>query len=109
MIRQEHREKFLRELTAQEKACFLETAREAIAVKRYRPSEDLFHYCYVMTMKKRLKAVSPSRCNGMLRVLLVEGTRDIDEALKIYTDRLEETKGPEPDPAWERFLEYFCE
>ncbi|KPK02791.1 MAG: hypothetical protein AMK71_01085 [Nitrospira bacterium SG8_35_4] len=109
MIRRELREKFQKELTAAEKAFFLKTAREAVSAKRYRPSEDLFHYCYFMTMKQRMKAVSASRGDGMLRILLVEGTKDIDDALKIYIDRLEETRGPAPDPAGGRFIEYFCE
>jgi hypothetical protein len=109
MIRREHKEKFLQELTAPEKAFFLKTARDAINAKRYRPSEDLFHYCYFMTMKERIKTISPSRGDGMLRILLVEGTTDIDDVLKIYIDRLEETRGPVPDPSGERFIEYFCE
>ena len=109
MIRREHKEKFQQELTAPEQVFFLKTAREAINSKRYCPSEDLFHYCYFMTMKERMKTIIPSRGDGMLRILLVEGTKDIDDALKIYIDRLEETKGPAPDPSGERFIEYFCE
>ena len=109
MIRREHKEKFLRKLTAPEQVFFLKTAREAISAKRYRPSEDLFHYCFLMTMKERMKTISPSHGDGMLRILLVEGTKDIDDALKIYIDRLEETKGPAPDSSGGRFIEFFCE
>ena len=109
MIRREHRETFLRELTAPEQAFFLKTAREAINLKKYRPSEDLFHYCYFMTMKERMKTISPSDGDGMLRILLVEGTKDIDDALKIYIVRLEETKGPAPDSSGGRFIDFFCE
>ena len=108
MIRREHKDTFLRELTAGEQAFFLKTAQEAITAKRYRPSEDLFYYCYFMTMKERMKTISPSRGDGMLRVLLVEGTKDIDDALKISMGRLEHGRGPAPDPAGERFIEYFC-
>lgn len=107
MIRRELKETFQQELTASEKAFFLKTAREAIAVKRYRPSEDLFQYCYFLTMKERMKSISPSRGDGMLRFFLVEGAKDIDDALKIYTERLEETRGPAPDPSGGSFIEYF--
>jgi hypothetical protein len=109
MIRQGHKEKFLRELTASEKVFFLKTAREAVRSKRYRPSEDLFYYCYFMTIRERLKTISPSRGNGMVRILLVEGTKDIDDTLKIYIDRLEETKGSTPDPSGNKFIECFSE
>jgi hypothetical protein len=107
MIRRELKETFRQELTASEKAFFLKTAREAIAVKRYRPSEDLFQYCYFITMKERMKSISPSRGDGMLRILLVEGTKDIDDILKIYIGRLEKSKGPEPDPSGVQFIECF--
>jgi len=109
MIRPEHKEIFLKELTAPEQAFFLKTAREAINVKRYRTSEDLFHYCYFMTMKERMKTISPTRGEGMLRFLLVEGAKDIDDALKIYIERLEKSRGPSPDPSGQRFIEYFSE
>ena len=109
MIRKEHKEKVLQELTAAEQAFFLKTAREAIRSKGYRPSEDLFYYCYFRTIKERVKTIHPSRGNGMLRVLLVEGTKDIDDTLKIYIHRLEETKGPTPDPSGDTFIEYFSE
>lgn len=108
-IREEHKEKFIRELTPSERVFFLKTAREAIESRRYRPSEDLFHYCYFMTMKERLETITPGRADGLERSLLVEGTRDIDDALKIYTDRLEESKSPTPDPSGRKFLEYFSE
>lgn len=105
MIRQEHKEKFLVDLTASEKVFFLRTAREAIDSKWYRPSEDLFHYCYFMTMRERLKTISPACGEGVTRILLVEGTKDIDEALKIYIERLEGTRGSVPDPMGVRFIE----
>jgi len=79
MTRQEHKEKFLQELTAAEKVIFLKTAREAIRSRRYRPSEALFFYGYFMTIRERLKTISPSRGNSIARILLVEGTKDIDE------------------------------
>lgn len=109
MIRRELKERFLHELTPAEKAFFLKTARAAINLKRYRPSEDLFHYCYFMTMKERMRTIRPSRSDGMLRILLVEGTKEIEDALAIYTERLEKAKCPEPDPSGERFIEYFSD
>jgi hypothetical protein len=109
MIRRELKERFRRELTAAEQVFFLKTAREAVTTKRYRPSEELFHYCYFMTMKERMKTINHAHGDGMLRFLLVEGAKDIDDALKIYTERLEETRGPAPDPSGRRFIEYFSE
>ncbi len=59
MILQEHKEKFLQELTTSKKVFFLKNARKTIKAKRYRPSEDLFYYCYFMMIKERLKTISP--------------------------------------------------
>jgi len=109
MILREHKERFLQELTAQEQAFFLKTAREAITSKGYRPSEDLFHYCFFMTMKERMKTIRPAGGDGMLRTLLVEGTKDLEDTLKFYIDRLEETRGAEPDPSCRRFIAFFSE
>jgi hypothetical protein len=109
MIRKELKDTFLRELTSSEKGQFLKRAKEAILAKGYRPSEDLFYYCYFKTMKERVKTVYPMRGDGMLRLLLVEGAKDIDEMLSIYVDRLEETKGTMPDPRGDMFIEYLSE
>ncbi len=105
MIRKDLRERFQSELTAGEKAFFLRKAREAIYEKGYRAGEDLFHYCWFLTMKERLRTIRPDRRDGHLRMLLVEGTRDIEDAIKLYAERLESGKLPTPDSEGGRFLE----
>lgn len=105
MIRKDLRERFQAELTAAEKAFFLRKAREAIFERGYRAGEDLFHYCWFLTMKERLRTIRPERGDGALRVLLVEGAREVEDAIKLYADRLEATKLPSPDGRGGRFLE----
>jgi hypothetical protein len=109
IVRKELKEKFLRDLTVSEKVFFLGMARKAIGQKGYRASEDLFHYCYFHTMKERMRAIVPVRDEGYLRLLLVEGTKDIQETLKMFEERLEKTKSPSPDAKGIEFIEYFSE
>lgn len=106
-LKKELKEKFLQELTPSEKVFFLKTAREAITVKRYRPSEDLFHYCYFLTMKERLRAMSHQRGEGYVRFLLVEGMKDVEDAVKLYEERLEKGKLPEAERKAEQFIDFF--
>jgi hypothetical protein len=42
-----------------------------------------------------------------MRFLLVEGMRDLDDAVKLYESRLEKSKLAKPDPSGRRYLEYF--
>jgi hypothetical protein len=42
-----------------------------------------------------------------LRLLLVEGAKDVEEAIKLYEARLEDNKRPFPDEKGHQFLEYF--
>lgn len=105
MLRKELKGKFIEEFTPAEKMFFIKKADEAITEKDYRPSEDLFHYCYFHTMKKRLRSIRPDGSDGHVRFLLVEGTRDIEETLKIYTGRLEADKSPEHARAGRQFIE----
>jgi hypothetical protein len=109
IVRKELKEKFLWDLTASEKVFFLKMARKAIGQKGYRVSEELFHYCYFHTMRERMRAIVPVRDEGYLRLLLVEGTKDIEEALNMYEERLEKTKRPSPDSKGMEFIEYFSE
>ncbi|GAB4390473.1 MAG: hypothetical protein Kow0025_22750 [Thermodesulfovibrionales bacterium] len=104
-IRKELKEKFLAELTPAEKAFFLRTAREAIQARRFRPSEDLFHYCYFLTVRERLSSVRPERGEGYLRAILVESRKEVEEAVMHYEERLEAARLPEPSAEGERFLE----
>jgi hypothetical protein len=108
-LRKELKEKFLRDFDPAEKYFFLKKAKEAIFQKGYRASEDLFHYCYYLTLQERFRGISPDRDNGMLRFLLVEGKKEIEEAISLYEARLEETKLPLPDMNGQQFIEYFSE
>jgi hypothetical protein len=42
-----------------------------------------------------------------MRFLLVEGMRDLDDAIKLYESRLEKSKLAKPDPIGRRYLDYF--
>jgi hypothetical protein len=108
-VREELKEKFQQDLTESEKVFFLKTAREAIHQKGYRASEDLFYYCYFHTMKERMRAIAPTRGNGYLRPLLIEGTKEIDDAIMIYKERLEHTKQKKPGFEDMKFIEYFSQ
>lgn len=77
--------------------------------KGYQASEDLFHYCYYLTLQERFRNIMPERNEGMLRFLLVEGKKDVEEAIKLYEVRLEKTKLTLPDIRGDKFIEYFSE
>jgi hypothetical protein len=108
-LRKELKEKFLRDLNPSERIFFLKKAQEAILQKGYQASEDLFHYCYYLTLQERFRIITPERDEGMLRFLLVEGKKDIEQAMKVYEARLEETKLALPDKNGSEFIEYFSE
>jgi hypothetical protein len=103
------KEKFLRELEPSEKLFFLKKTRECITNREYQAGEDLFYYCYFLTLRERFRNISPSGGEGYARFLLVEGTRDIDDAVKLYEKKLEKNKQSKPDPIGRRYLEYFSE
>ncbi len=108
-IRKELKEKFIRDLNLSEKILFLKKAKEAILLKRYRASEDLFHYCYFLIIKERFRSIAPQRDDGLLRFILAEGSKDVEEAIKTYEARLEENKLPVVDEEGIKFIEYFSE
>ncbi len=99
--------KFLRDLTPSEQIFFLKQARESVARKGYPVSEDLFHYCYSLTLRERLSslAVSSQGGEGYMRFLLVESRREIEKEVKIYEERLEKKRRPVTDAAAYRLLE----
>ena len=107
-LRKELKEKFLRDLNPSERIFFLKKAKEAILLKGYRVSEDLFFYCYYLALKERFRNVIPEREDGMLRFLLVEGKKEVEEAVQLHETRLEETKLPLPDQAGDRFIEFLA-
>lgn len=101
------KEKFLRELDPSEKLFFLKKTRECIIDRGYLAGEDLFYYCYFLTLRERFRRISPSGGEGYMRFLLVEGVRDLDDAIKLYESRLEKNKLAKPDPTGRRYLDYF--
>ncbi len=101
------KEKFLRELIPSERIFFLRKAKEAVEGKGYRAGEDLFYYCYFLTLRERMSGIAGGE--GFVRVLLLEGTREIEETIKMYEERLEKRKTISPDPEGLRFIEYFSE
>ncbi len=108
-LRQELKGKFIQELTHSEKLFFLKKARELITAKGYQVSEDLFHYCYFLTLRERFRGINPFNDAGYLRFLLVEGTRDIENAVMLYEERLEKKKLSTPEVDSYRFIEYLSE
>jgi hypothetical protein len=108
-LRKELKEKFLQELTLSEKLFFLKKAKEAITLRGYLVSEDLFYFCYFLTLKERIRNINPQGGEGYLRYLFVEGMKDIEEAIKLYEERLEKNKLPTPDPMGYKFIEYFSD
>ena len=107
LLRKELKEKFIRDMNPSEKLFFLKNAEEIIMMKGYPACEDLFHYCYFLTLKERFRCISIQSAEGYLRFLLVEGIKDIEEAIKLYEDSLEKMKKPMPDTKEYKFLEYF--
>jgi hypothetical protein len=107
--KKELKEKFIRDLTPSEKIFFLNKAKDAIAQKRYPAGEALFHYCYFLTLRERMRGISSAGGEGYMRFLLVEGTKDLEEAIRMYEDILEKNKLPAPDPAGYKFIEHFSE
>ncbi len=103
------KEKFLSELTAPERIFFLRKAKEAVRQKGYPAGEDLFYYCYFLTLRERMRSIAAAGGTGYERVLLVQGTREIEEAITMYEERLEKRKKPSPDPEDLRFVEYLSE
>lgn len=108
-LRKELKEKFIQDLTPSEKIFFLKKAQESIMLKGYLACEDLFHYCYFLTLKERFSRISPQRGEGCLRFLLVEGAKDIEEAIKLYEERLKKKKIHRSDTKGYEFIEHFSE
>jgi len=56
-----------------------------------------------------MRSIGAAGGEGYARVLLVEGTKEIEEAIKIHEERLKKRKKTSPDPGAIRFLEYLLE
>ncbi len=96
LIRNELKQKFLRDLTPGEHLFFLKKAREAAAEKCYPVCEDLFHYCYFLTMNERVSGIDSLGGEGYMRFLLVEAKRDMNKEIRHYEEKLERKKLPAP-------------
>ncbi|MEW6570981.1 MAG: hypothetical protein AB1390_07380 [Nitrospirota bacterium] len=103
------KEKFIRELTPAEKLFFLKKAREAILTKGYPADEDLYFYCYFVTLRERFSTKDMRGSDGYLRFLFIEGKRDIEEAITLYEEKLKVKRLSMPDEKGFRFIEYFSE
>lgn len=106
LIRNELKEKFLRDLTQGEQLFFLKKAREATTGKGYPVCDDLFHYCYFLTMNERLSVIDSHGAEGYMRFLLVEARRDLNKEIRHYEEKLEQKKLPTPNAAGPRLIEY---
>jgi hypothetical protein len=100
------KEQFLREFTSSERLYFLKQAQDSVFMDGYVPGEDLYQYCYFLTQQKRLESMSDPRANGLFRYLAVEGRKDIEEAVKIYKDRLDKNKRMLSFDEREHFIRY---
>lgn len=100
------KEQFLREFNIAERIYFLKKAREAIVMEGYVPGEDLYHYCYFMTLKERIRLLKNHSAGGLFRYLVVEGIKDIDEAIKTYKERLDKNKRYVSTEERDQFLGY---
>jgi hypothetical protein len=108
MIRGELKEKFLKELIPAERVFFLKKAQEAVGLKGYLPGEDLFWFCFYVTLGERLRRIG-SQGDGYVKFLFVQGVKDIEGMIREYEERLEKSKQSSPPPEGERFIEYFSE
>ncbi len=97
LMRKELKEKFIQDLNPAEQYFFLKKAKEAIMCRRYPASEDLYHYCYFLTIKERIRTINAREGIGFLRFMIVEGMKEVEEAIKLYQDRLEKRKLSSPD------------
>jgi hypothetical protein len=109
MRRKELKEKFLRDLTPAERIYFLKKAKEATVVRGYLPGEDLFWYCFSLTLRERLRGIQTQGGEDYVRVLLAEGTKDIEEAVVMFEGRLETSRGTGPPLSGEEFIHFLSE
>lgn len=109
LLMKELKEKFIIDFNPSEKLYFLKKAKEAILLKGYQACEDLFHYCYFLTLRERFQKMSQFKYEGFLRLLLIEGDKDIAEAIRLYEEKLEKSKTDKTEIEGYKFLEYFSE
>lgn len=81
--------KFLKELSPSEQYYFLNKVNEAVYKNGYVPDEDLFYYCYFLTLKERLRNITSYRTEGYLRYIYAEGLKDVEDSIKFYKERID--------------------
>lgn len=81
--------KFLKELSPSEQYYFLNKVNEAIYKNGYTPDEDLFYYCYFLTLKERMRTITSYRTEGFLRYIYAEGLKDLEDSIKLYKERID--------------------
>ncbi len=87
-VLEELKGRFIKEFTSPERLFFLQKAQEAINQKGYPVCEDLYYYCYFLTIKERLRNTKSSGSEGYLRLLLVHGMRETEDAINLHEERL---------------------
>lgn len=105
MLRKVLKEVFIREFNYTEKVSFLKRARELMVQKNYPAGEELFYYCYFITLRERLRGFRIQGNEGYTRLLLVEETTQIEEAIKLYEERLEKARTSSTDSGGAAFIE----
>ncbi len=98
--------KFLHEFTPSEQLFFLKKARECVNLKGYAATEDLFNYCYLLTILERLRLIDCRGCEGFTRIILVQSQKETQDELKFYERQLEANKQLIPNKLASRLLEY---
>jgi hypothetical protein len=63
------------------------------APKRLSSSEDLFSYCYLLTILERLRLIDPEDVKGA-RLMLVQSQKEALDEMKVYEKRLSAEKLP---------------
>lgn len=103
--RSELKERLMRDFSAAERTFFLKAASEAVLRKGYRAGDDLCQYCYYLTLRERIRGIDVQGGPGYMRFLHAEGAKDVEDAIRMYGERLELTKRSSPDPGAAEFLE----
>lgn len=88
---------------------FLEKAREAVLQKGYTVGEDLYQYCYHLTLRERIRRIDLQGSPGFMRCLHAEGMKGLDDSIRLYEERLEQRKRSSPDPDAAEFLKQLGE
>jgi len=99
--------RFLREFTPSEQLLFIKNAKESVTQKGYPVGEDLFNYCYFLTLRERLRLIDTQGGEGYMRFLLVESKKENDIEVNVYQKRLEKRKSPGVDLSDVKLIDYF--